>query len=31
VAIHLRTGTRWTPGNGAIAIFVNDVDALYGE
>jgi uncharacterized glyoxalase superfamily protein PhnB len=31
VAIHLRAGVRWTPGNGAIAIFVNDVDALHGE
>jgi uncharacterized glyoxalase superfamily protein PhnB len=31
VAIHLRTGTGWTPGNGAIAVFVKDVDALYAE
>jgi hypothetical protein len=31
VAIHLRVGTRWTPGNGAIAVFVKDVDALHGE
>ena len=28
VAIHLRAGTRWMPGNGAIAVFVKDVDAL---
>jgi catechol 2,3-dioxygenase-like lactoylglutathione lyase family enzyme len=31
VAIHLRAGTRWTPGNGAIAVFVKDVDALHDE
>ena len=31
VAIHLRAGTRWTPGNGAIAVFVKDVDALHAE
>jgi catechol 2,3-dioxygenase-like lactoylglutathione lyase family enzyme len=31
VAIHLRTGTGWTPGNGAIAVFVKDVDALHAE
>jgi catechol 2,3-dioxygenase-like lactoylglutathione lyase family enzyme len=31
VAIHLRAGTRWTPGNGAIAVFVKDVDAVHDE
>jgi catechol 2,3-dioxygenase-like lactoylglutathione lyase family enzyme len=31
VAIHLRSGARWIPGNGAIAIFVDDVDALHSE
>ena len=31
VAIHLRAGTRRPPGNGAIAVFANDVDALHGE
>ena len=31
VAIHLRAGTGWTPGNGAIAVFVKDVDALHAE
>jgi uncharacterized glyoxalase superfamily protein PhnB len=31
VAIHLRAGARWVPGNGAIAVFVEDVDALHGE
>jgi catechol 2,3-dioxygenase-like lactoylglutathione lyase family enzyme len=31
VAIHLRAGTRWNPGNGAIAVFVKDVDALHAE
>lgn len=31
VLIHLRAGTRWTPGNGAVAVFVKDVDALHDE
>ena len=31
VAIHLRAGTGWPPGNGAIAVFVKDVDALHAE
>jgi catechol 2,3-dioxygenase-like lactoylglutathione lyase family enzyme len=31
VSLHLRSGTRWTPGNGAIAVFVKDVDALHEE
>src|SRR5262249_3185832 len=31
VAIHLRAGTGWTPGNGEIAVFVKDVDALHEE
>jgi catechol 2,3-dioxygenase-like lactoylglutathione lyase family enzyme len=31
VAIHLRVGTRGAPGNGAIAVFVRDVDALHDE
>lgn len=31
VSVHLRAGPRWAPGNGAIAIFVQDVDALHGE
>jgi catechol 2,3-dioxygenase-like lactoylglutathione lyase family enzyme len=31
VAIHLRAGTAWPPGNGAIAVFVKDVDALHAE
>ena len=31
VAIHLRAGTGWLPGNGAIAVFVKDVDALHAE
>jgi uncharacterized glyoxalase superfamily protein PhnB len=31
VSLHLRAGTGWTPGNGAIAVFVKDVDALHDE
>ena len=31
VAIHLRAGIGWHPGDGAIAVFVKDVDALYAE
>jgi uncharacterized glyoxalase superfamily protein PhnB len=31
VELHLRAGPRWTPGNGAIAVFVDDVDALHRE
>jgi len=34
VSLHLRAGkakTHWIPGNGAIAIFVKDVDARYRE
>jgi predicted enzyme related to lactoylglutathione lyase len=31
VQLHLRSGTRWVPGSGAIAIFVSDVDALHAE
>jgi len=27
----LRAGTGWTPGNGAIVVFVKDVDALHDE
>jgi predicted enzyme related to lactoylglutathione lyase len=34
VSLHLRAATRdpkWVPGNGAIAVFVDDVDALHAE
>jgi predicted enzyme related to lactoylglutathione lyase len=34
VAIHLRGAEKksnWVPGNGAIAVFVTDVDALHAE
>ncbi len=34
VAVHLRAAsenTGWVPGNGAIAVFVTDVDALHAE
>jgi len=34
VAVHLRAGSEnagWVPGNGAIAVFVTDVDALHAE
>jgi len=34
VGLHLRVGgasPAWRPGNGALAVFVTDVDALYGE
>ncbi|HXQ40078.1 MAG TPA: VOC family protein [Candidatus Udaeobacter sp.] len=34
VAVHLRAAGKnagWLPGNGAIAVFVTDVDALHGE
>lgn len=31
VAIHLRASTAWPLGNGAIAVFVNDVDTPHDE
>ncbi|MGE0745381.1 MAG: bleomycin resistance protein [Rhodospirillales bacterium] len=34
VGLHLRSGhgsPSWRPGNGALAVFVTDVDALYDE
>ncbi len=34
VSLHLRSGEAgraWVPGNGAVAVFVEDVDALYRE
>jgi len=34
VAVHLRAASEnagWVPGNGAIAVFVTDVDALHAE
>jgi len=33
VSLHLRTGRapNWVPGNGAMCVFVSDVDALHSE
>jgi catechol 2,3-dioxygenase-like lactoylglutathione lyase family enzyme len=31
VSVHLRASSGWPPGNGAIAVFVKDVDALHDE
>ena len=33
VSLHLRAARdpQWVPGNGAICVFVSDVDALHGE
>jgi predicted enzyme related to lactoylglutathione lyase len=34
VSLHLRAADRnvdWVPGHGAVAVFVDDVDALHGE